>query len=159
VAQDEADGEPLAPERPRRPSPDRPSLARAADVINRAVHPLILAGNGVIRGLASPELTRLAERAPMPVGTTFMAKGPVATDHPLRRATAGLASDDPERLGFSDADVIVAIGYDPVEWGPARWNPSGRRQIVHIDFTPAEVDARYQPVVEVVADVREALEL
>jgi acetolactate synthase-1/2/3 large subunit len=159
VAQSEADGEPLAPERPRRPSPDRPSLARAADVINRAAHPLILAGNGVIRGHASSELTRLAERARMPVVTTFMAKGAIAADHPLSRATAGLASDDPERLGFSDADVVVAVGYDPVEWGPARWNPSGRRHIVHIDFTPAEVDARYQPVVEVVADVREALEL
>ena len=48
------------------PSPDRPSLARAADVINRAAHPLILAGNGVIRGHASRELTALAERARIP---------------------------------------------------------------------------------------------
>ena len=38
-------------------------------------------------------------------------------------------------------------------------NPTGRLRIVHIDFTAAEVDARYQPAVEVVADVREALEL
>src|SRR5207247_781976 len=44
-AQGEPEGEPLAPDKPRRPSPDRPSLARAAEVINRATHPLILAGN------------------------------------------------------------------------------------------------------------------
>jgi acetolactate synthase-1/2/3 large subunit len=159
VAQGEAEGEPLAPVHARRPSPDRPSLARAADVINGAASPLILAGNGVIRGHASRELAILAERARIPIVTTFMAKGAVPSDHPLVRATVGLASDDPDRIGFASADVVITVGYDPVEWGPSRWNPSGRRQIVHIDFTAAEVDARYQPVVEVVADVREALEL
>jgi acetolactate synthase-1/2/3 large subunit len=51
------------------------------------------------------------------------------------------------------------VGYDPVEYGPARWNPAGHARLVHVDFTAAEVDARYQPEVEVVADVREALEL
>jgi acetolactate synthase-1/2/3 large subunit len=159
VAHEPAEGEPLAADRPRRPSPDRPSLARAADIINRARHPLILAGNGVIRGRASAELTAVAERARIPVATTFMAKGAIPADHALARATVGLASDEPARLGFDRADVVVAVGYDPVEWGPARWNPAGRLQIVHIDFTAAEVDARYQPAVEVVADVREALEL
>src|SRR5881628_1425206 len=159
VAQEPAEGEPLVADRPRRPSPDRPSLARAADIINRAQRPLVLAGNGVIRGRASKELTALAERAQMPVVTTFMAKGAISVDHPLARTTVGLTSDDPARVGFTDADVVIAVGYDPVEYSAARWNPSGRLRIVHIDFTAAEVDARYQPAVEVVADVREALEL
>jgi acetolactate synthase-1/2/3 large subunit len=159
VAHGPAEGEPLAADRPRRPSPDRPSLARAADVVNRAHRPLVLAGNGVIRGHASAELTALVERARIPVVTTFMAKGAIPADHPLARTTVGLTSDDPERTGFSSADVVLAVGYDPVEWGPAQWNPQGRLRIVHVDFTAAEVDARYQPAVEVVADVREALEL
>src|SRR5262249_56373246 len=90
-----AGGEPLRVDKPRRPSPDRPSLARAADVINRAERPLILAGNGVIRGHASGELTALAERARIPVVTTFMAKGAIASDHPLARATVGMASAHP----------------------------------------------------------------
>jgi acetolactate synthase-1/2/3 large subunit len=159
VAQGEAEGEPLAPVQARRPSPDRPSLARAAEIINAAHRPLILAGNGVIRGGGSKELTQLAERAQIPVVTTFMAKGAIPADHPLSRTTVGLASDEPTRCGFSDADLVIGIGYDPVEWAPSAWNPSGGLAIVHIDFTPAEVDARYQPKVEVVADVREALEL
>ncbi len=159
VAQEEATGEPLRVDRPRRPSPDRPSLARAADVLNRAERPLILAGNGVIRGRASKELVELAERAVIPVVTTFMAKGAIPSDHPLHVMTVGLASGDYEHAGFAKADVVVAIGYDPVEYGPAKWNPDGRTRVVHVDFTAAEVDARYQPAVEVVADVREALEL
>jgi acetolactate synthase I/II/III large subunit len=159
VAQGPAEGEPLLAGRARRPSPDRPSLARAAEVINRAERPLILAGNGVVRGRASKELTSLAERAQISVVTTFMAKGAISADHPLAGTTVGLASDEPARCGFTSADLVIAIGYDPVEYGPAKWNPSGQLEIVHIDFTPAEVDARYQPAVEVVADVREALEL
>src|SRR2546422_4462380 len=157
VAREPAEGEPLVADRPRRPSPDRPSLARAADIINRAARPLILAGNGGIRGHVSKELTSLAERAQIPVVTTFMAKGAIAVDHPLARTTVGLASDDPARVGFTSADVVIAVGYDPVEYSAAQWNPSGRLRIVHIDFTAAEVDARYQPAVAVVADVREAL--
>jgi acetolactate synthase-1/2/3 large subunit len=144
---------------PRRPSPDRPSLARAAEIIDAARRPLILAGNGVIRGGASKELAQLAERAQIPVVTTFMAKGAIPADHPLFRMTVGLASDDSAGCGFSQADLVIAAGYDPVEWPPSAWNPSGRLGIVHVDFTPAEVDAHYQPNVEVVADVREALEL
>src|SRR3989442_1787709 len=151
VAREPAEGEPLVADRPRRPSPDRPSLARAADIINRAERPLVLAGNGVIRGHASKELTSLAERAQIPVVTTFMAKGAIAVDHPLARTTVGLASDDPARVGFTSADVVIAVGYDPVEYSAAQWNPSGRLRIVHIDFTAAEVDARYQPAVRVVA--------
>src|SRR5436189_5033014 len=101
---------------PGGPSPDRPPLARAAEIINRAQRPLVLAGNGVIRGRASKELTALAERAQMPVVTTFMAKGAISVDHPLARTTVGLTSDDPTRVGFTDADVVIAVGYDPVEY-------------------------------------------
>ena len=51
------------------------------------------------------------------------------------------------------------MGYDLVEYAPKFWNPERKKHVIHIDFTPAEVDGYYQPAVEVVADVREALEL
>jgi acetolactate synthase-1/2/3 large subunit len=159
VAEEPAEGEPLAVERARRPSPDRPSLTRAAELINQARRPLILAGNGAIRGRATDELRRLAERGGIPVVNTFMAKGVLPADHRLALATVGLAQGDYERGGFGEADCIIAVGYDPVESGARMWNPRRGARIVHIDFTSAEVDAHYQPAVEVVADVREALEL
>ena len=159
VAAEPAEGQPLKVERTRRPSPDRPSLARTAELINQARRPLILAGNGVIRGRASRELRGLAERAGIPVVNTFMAKGTLPPDHPLALMTVGLGREDAERAGFPEADLVIAVGYDPVEYGPRTWNPKRQAQIVHLDFTPAEVDAHYEPAVEVVADVREALEL
>ncbi|MGH2403841.1 MAG: acetolactate synthase large subunit, partial [bacterium] len=159
VAEEPADGEALAVRRARRPSPDKPSLMRAAELINQARRPLILAGNGAIRGRATDALRGLAERRGIPVVNTFMAKGVLPANHPLALATVGLAEGDYERGGFAEADCVIAVGYDPVEYGARTWNPRRKLSIVHIDFTSAEVDAHYQPAVEVVADVREALDL
>jgi acetolactate synthase-1/2/3 large subunit len=159
VAAEEVDAAPLANDRARRPSPDRPALLAAAGLIEAAAAPLIFAGNGVIRGHAAHELRELARRHGIPVVQTFMAKGAMPHDDDLCLGTAGLQARDDVAAGFERADLIVAVGYDPVEYAPRFWNPRRAKRIVHLDFTPAEVDSHYQPAVEVVADVREALEL
>jgi acetolactate synthase-1/2/3 large subunit len=159
VAEEPAEGEPLSTERPRRPSPDRQALQSAARLIEAASFPLIFAGNGVIRGSAAPELRALARAHGIPVVNTFMAKGSMPYDDPLALLSAGLQARDYVSYGFEKADLIIAVGYDLVEYAPKFWNPERKKRIIHIDFTPAEVDGYYQPAVEVVADVREALEL
>src|SRR5215470_4561487 len=159
VAGEMVEGTPLSTERARRPSPDRPALQTAARLIESASFPLIFAGNGVIRGGASPELRELARSHGIPVVHTFMAKGSMPSDDDLCLLSAGLQARDYISCGFDKADLIIAVGYDPVEYAPKFWNPDRKKPIIHIDFTPAEVDSFYQPAVEVVADVREALEL
>jgi acetolactate synthase I/II/III large subunit len=159
VAEEPADGMPLSTERARRPSPDRPALQAAARLIDAASFPLIFAGNGVIRGRASKELRELARGHGIPVVHTFMAKGSMPYDDELCLLSAGLQARDYISCGFDKADLIIAVGYDPVEYAPKFWNPERKKHIVHIDFTPAEVDSFYQPAVEVVADVRESLDL
>jgi acetolactate synthase-1/2/3 large subunit len=159
VAGEAVEGTPLSTVRARRPSPDRPALQTAARLIEEATHPLIFAGNGVIRGRASTELRQLARRHGIPVVHTFMAKGSMPADDDLCLLSAGLQARDYVSCGFEKADLIIAVGYDPVEYAPKFWNPDRKKPIIHIDFTPAEVDSFYQPAVEVVADVREALEL
>jgi acetolactate synthase-1/2/3 large subunit len=150
---------PLSTERPRRPSPDRLALRRAAELIDRARRPLIFAGNGVIRGKAAGALREFAVRTGIPVANTFMAKGCLPWDHELALGTIGLQMRDAISCGFESADLVIAAGYDPVEYAPKLWNGDHGRTIVHVDFTPAEVDEDYQPAVEVVADIREALDL
>jgi len=159
VAEEPADGVPLSTERARRPSPDRTALQTAARLIEAASFPLIFAGNGVIRGRASKELRALARGHGIPVVHTFMAKGSMPYDDELCLLSAGLQTRDYVSCGFDKADLVVAVGYDPVEYAPKFWNPDRKKHIVHVDFTSAEVDSFYQPAVEVVADVREALEL
>jgi acetolactate synthase I/II/III large subunit len=159
VAREETDGAPLSTERARRPSPDRQALETAARLIESASFPLIFAGNGVIRGRASGELRAFARAHGIPVAHTFMAKGSMPYDDDLCLLSVGLQARDYISCGFDKADLIIAVGYDPVEYAPKFWNPERKKSIVHIDFTPAEVDSFYQPAVEVVADVREAIEL
>jgi acetolactate synthase-1/2/3 large subunit len=88
-----------------------------------------------------------------------MAKGCVPADFDLSLMTIGLHARDYVACGIERADLVIAVGYDLVEYAPKFWNPDGACRVIHIDFTPAEVDSHYQPVVEIVADVREALEL
>ena len=159
VAGEAAEGTPLSTERTRRPSPDRPALQTAARLIEGASFPLIFAGNGVARGEASRGLRELAWSHGIPVAHTFMAKGTMPYDDELCLLSAGLQARDYVSCGFDKADLIIAVGYDPVEYAPKFWNPDRKKPIIHIDFTPAEVDSFYQPAVEVVADVRESLEL
>jgi len=161
VAEEEVSGSttPLSTERGRRPSPDRPSLRRAAELIDRAKHPLIFAGNGVIRGKASFALRQFAGRTGIPVANTFMAKGCLPWDHDLALGTIGLQMRDAISCGFDRADLVITAGYDLVEYAPKFWNADHPKTIIHIDFLPAEVDEDYQPAVEIVADIREALDL
>ena len=60
----------------------------------------------------------------------------------------GLQTRDHVLSGFDRADLVVSVGYDPVEYAPSWWNPERTKRIIHIDTTPAEVDAAYRPEVE-----------
>jgi len=58
---------------------------------------------------------------------------------------------------LAEADVVIAVGYDLVEWAPVLWNPKRDKTVVHIDSTVAELDGHYQPSIEVVGELDESL--
>ncbi len=149
----------IAPIRPRRSSPDRQSLRKAADLIEQAKFPVILAGHGVVRKAAAGRLQTLAELFCMPVVTTFMGKGGITAESRCSIGTIGLAYDRQISDVFSKADLIIAVGYDLVEYAPRNWNPKLDKKIIHIDFTTSEVDLYYVPEIEIISDIRETLEL
>ena len=93
----------------------------------------------------------------MPVAVTFMGKGAIDDRSHLSLMAVGLQARDHVLSGFDRADLVVSVGYDLVEYAPARWNPDGRKRIVHIDTQPAEVDAAYRPEVELVGDIEGTL--
>ena len=157
VAEMEVDDHPLPVKNPLLPEPASSQVERAVQAISEARSPLILAGNGVIRAKAWQQLADFAERLNIPVANTFMAKGVMPFRHPLTLGSAGLQAKDYVHCGFEDADVIICIGYDLVEYHPYLWHPSRDRTIVHIDTMPAEVDAYYPVKVGVVGDIKHAL--
>lgn len=150
---------PIPPIRARRSSPDRQSLRQAAELIETSHSPVILAGNGVVRKNAALQLQKFAELFDIPIVTTFMGKGGVTAKSDCRIGTIGLARDRQLTDVFQKADLIIAIGYDLVEYAPRLWNPDQDKKIIHIDFTTSEVDLYYVPEVEINADIRETLEL
>jgi acetolactate synthase-1/2/3 large subunit len=148
---------PLAPSLAPRVEPDEESVRRAAEIITSADFPVILAGNGVLRGQASAILTALAEQSGMPVLNTFMGKGAIPASHPGCLFTVGLQSRDFNLGVLEEADVVLGVGLDMAEYHPRLWNRGRPKQIIDVDFAPAEVDAAYNPTVDLVADIASAL--
>ncbi|HEX8939573.1 MAG TPA: acetolactate synthase large subunit [Candidatus Limnocylindrales bacterium] len=135
------------------PEPTDEAIAHAARLLADSERPLVLAGNGILRRHAAPELRAFARGLHLPVAVTFMGKGAIDDRSHLSLMAVGLQARDHVLSGFDRADLVVSVGYDPVEYAPGRWNPDGRKRILHIDTQPAEVDASYRPEVELVGDI------
>ena len=148
---------PLEPTRTYLPEPTDEAIAHAARLLVASDRPLVLAGNGVLRRNAAPGLRAFAKGLHVPVAVTFMGKGAIDDRSHLSLMAVGLQARDHVRTGFDRADLVLAVGYDLVEYGPAQWNPDGRKRIIHIDTQPAEVDAAYRPEVELIGDIEGTL--
>jgi acetolactate synthase-1/2/3 large subunit len=151
--------QPLFVQAPVMPEPSPAQVARAVRTISRAQRPVILAGNGVIRSRAHEAVRQFARRVHIPVLHTFMAKGTLPDSEPLSLYTIGLLARDYTSAVMEQADVVIAIGYDFVEYAPCFWNPHRDKRIVHIDGSPAEVDEHYIVDVGLLGDLRHSLDL
>lgn len=153
-----ADLAPLKVQGPMAPHPPKLKVELAARIISEAKFPIILAGNGVVRGRASESLINFAEELGIPVATTFMAKGTIPFSHSLCLGAIGLQAHDYVACGFDRADVVICIGFDMVEYHAYLWHPKGEKKIVHIDQIYAEVDTHYILAVGVIGDIRASLD-
>ncbi|GAA4556377.1 acetolactate synthase AlsS [Planotetraspora kaengkrachanensis] len=141
-------------------------IARAAGLIRAARRPVLLVG---VRGAdveACAAVRALLAETGLPVVETFQAASVVSRaleDHYLGRV--GLFRNQPGDVAIAHADVVVTIGYDPVEYDPGLWNPApgteeseaagagASHTIVHIDSVPAQIDNHYRPALELRGDV------
>ena len=159
IAKEEIKDTPIKPTLIRRPAADNRAIEMALNLILDAKNPIILAGNGTIRKRASNRLRVLVENLGIGVINTFMGKGSVSFKDKHSLFTIGLGSGDYNNLAIDESDLVIAVGYDLVEYSPSAWNRiEGReKKIIHIDYTPAEVDRDYLPNVEIIADLAGAL--
>ncbi|MBT4861769.1 MAG: acetolactate synthase large subunit [Gammaproteobacteria bacterium] len=151
------DKEPLKVQSAQTPVPPQEKILQAAEIINNARYPIVMAGNGVIRSGASDCLVEIAEKLNLPVATTFMAKGVIPFSHALSLGTVGLQAKDYVACGFDRADVIICVGYDMVEYHPHLWHKNKDKKIIHIDMNPAEVDEHYIVECGVIGEIGAAL--
>ena len=158
VAGMEVESAPLRVTHPPAPEPPGAKVEEAARLISDASNPVILAGNGVVRAGAWNQLASFADTLNIPVANTFMAKGVIPFRHRCTLGSAGLQANDYISCGFNKADVIICVGYDLVEYHPYLWHPTRDRTIIHLDRSPAEIDAHYPVAVGVSGDLKHSLE-
>ncbi|MEW6570978.1 MAG: acetolactate synthase large subunit [Nitrospirota bacterium] len=158
IALAESEGAPLQPDQITYSEPTEDSISEAVSLIRSSRTPFIVAGNGVIRGRASKSLIHFVDKTMIGVTTTFMGAGAIPADHEFFISTIGLQSKDYVSCGLDSADLVIAVGYDPVEFSPRHWNHAGDKKIIHVNFTPSEIDSRYAPV-ELLGDIKITLSM
>jgi acetolactate synthase I/II/III large subunit len=133
-------------------------IAQAVKLIRAAERPALLIGIRVGEPAPCAALHELLTVTELPVVETFQAAGVVSReleDHFVGRV--GLFRNQPGDIVIGHADVLVTIGFDPVEYDPRLWNPDPARTVVHIDEMPADIDNHYQPAVELRGDIAATL--
>ncbi|ALB63576.1 Acetolactate synthase, catabolic [Cronobacter condimenti 1330] len=139
------------------PAPDA-AVDHVAARIREAKNPVILLGLMASQPENSRALHRLLEKSHIPVTSTYQAAGAVNQEHFTRFAgRVGLFNNQAGDRLLHLADLIICIGYSPVEYEPAMWN-SGNATLVHIDVLPAYEESHYAPEIELVGDIAGTLE-
>lgn len=159
IAGDEVPDVPVVPVHPIEiPVAHRAALDRAAEMILAAKRPLVMMGAATSRPRSTHGIASFVRRTGIPFFTTQMGKGTVPGGTNLYMGTAALSERDYIHDAIDAADLIVAIGHDPIEKPPFIMGPSGPK-VIHVSYTPASVEQVYFPDAEVVGDVGPSLEL
>ena len=133
-------------------------ILKAAEVINNAQRPVILAGHGVIISRAFDELKELAEKAQIPVITTLLGISSFPTDHILNVGMPGMHGMAYASLAIDQADVVISLGArfdDRVTGRISDFAPNAN--IVHFDIDPSEFNKNVRVAAPVLGDLKQTL--
>ncbi|MDH3277121.1 MAG: acetolactate synthase large subunit [Nitrosopumilus sp.] len=158
IAKRKSDIPPIIPQKIYRPTANTRLIKEASSMILNSKKPMVFIGNGCIREDASESIRRFVEKTGLFSMNTFMAKGVIRDDHDRHLRTIGIKDADHALLAMNEADVVIAIGIDLVEYSPISWNSKLDKKIIHIDFTPSEVYTFYRPEIEIVSDIKFAID-
>ncbi|HGI8612961.1 TPA: acetolactate synthase AlsS [Streptococcus agalactiae] len=132
-----------------------------AQAINNAVLPVLLLGNGASSEGVTAAVRRLLDTVKLPVVETFQGAGIVSRE--LEDETffgrVGLFRNQPGDMLLKRADLVIAIGYDPIEYEARNWNAEISARIIVIDVEQAEIDTYFQPERELIGDMAHTLDL
>ena len=155
MSAEKASNENVSFARPSPPSPADPALLKqAAKVFAQAKKPVLAIGLGAVHARLADEIRTLAEKHKVPVVLTPMAKGMLDEDHPCYAGVVFHALSDMVGQTHQDADLVVAIGYDPVEFNYESWL-SKKAKLISFDIEPADIDRNtYEVAVDAVGDIK-----
>ncbi len=141
-----------------RPNLKMANIEKAAEMLNNAERPLILAGHGIMIAEAENEMRALIEKTGIPVATTLLGLSVLPSDHPLNKGMLGMHGNIGPNFLTNQADVILAIGMrfdDRVTLDTNRYARQAKK--IHIDIDRSEFH-RHVPVdLKIHADAKDAL--
>lgn len=155
IAEETSDARPIKWQKTRRPNPDEKSIDLLVDAIESAKSPIILIGAGANRKLVRKQLRGFIDKTKIPFITSQMGKGVEDESSPEYIGTAALSENDFVHKALQNADLILMVGHDISEKPPVISNKF--HKLIHINFSPAEIDDVYRPDMEVVGDISHAL--
>jgi acetolactate synthase-1/2/3 large subunit len=134
------------------------ALEEAARLLNAANCPVILLGMLASKPSNASALGDFITQLDAPVVGTFQAAGAVSSHlfENFGGRVGQLANQPGDRL-LDAADVVITIGYNPVEYDPSIWNKGKDRTIIHLDVLAADLDACYCPRVELLGNIAQTL--
>ncbi len=134
------------------------AVRAAAEMINSAQRPIILAGQGILKSRAMQELQELAERAGIPVALTLLGKGAIPEKHPLVLGMMGMHGEAACNLAIQDSDLLIALGmrFDDRVTGNLKTYAVHARKI-HVDIDATEINKNVKVDLGIAGDLRTVL--
>ncbi len=157
LAREEVSDTPISLPEAVTPLPAPAAVLEAIRVLRDADRPVLIAGNGVIRSKTADTVRYLAETLNIPVVTSFMAAGVLPKDHALNMFTLGQPFTDHIDAALADADLLVSIGFDPIEYPPAKLTDNGRIPVVSLAEQPGAMDVGWHVKAEIVGGLAAAM--
>jgi acetolactate synthase-1/2/3 large subunit len=141
-----------------RPEPELPDIKEAIEKLVQAERPIIVAGGGVIRSQAEPELVALAEKLSLPVVTSLNGKAAIRETHPLSVGVCGTYSRWCANRAVAQADLVFFIASHTGSQVTHNWRiPKPTTPIIQLDIEPEELGRSYPAVVSLAGDAKATL--
>lgn len=141
------------------PKPRKEMLEAAADLINNAKKPLILAGHGIQISGAQEIFKAFVEKSGIPIGCTIHGLSSIPSDHPLHMGMLGMHGNYGPNIKTNECDVLIAIGMrfdDRVTGDVKRY--AKQAKVIHFEIDPCEINKIVKADVPVLSDAKLALE-
>ena len=146
-------------ETPKMGPADPNDLQKLVELIKNSKMPVILVGQRGADEEITTALRKLLGDYSLPVVETYQAAGVVSRDLEQQSyfGRIGLFRNQVGDQLLQQSDLVIAVGYDPIEYEPRNWNKEGNLRIVNLDTLPAQIDNHYTPIMQLVGNITTSL--
>lgn len=140
------------------PAPSLEHIEQAAELINKAERPFIIAGQGIMLGKAEQEFLEFAEKSGVPVAWTALGMGVLPTDHPQAVGMVGMHGNYGPNILTNQCDVLIAVGMRFDDRVTGRLDQYAKQaMIIHFDIDRSEINKNVKADVPVLGNCKDTL--